>query len=179
MPRPLLAVALLGLLLACETKQPESRKSDPPKSGDRDQLDPQPQSNTCLPPGLENASKIELLPVPRGCQIVATGDLLAPTIVRDPDQLAAAITCEPGVELPTIDFATHQLHLAVFMLSPAHAGSELRDDGQTLTYVQRDRSPCPDDPRPMPIGSSIAYLLPLGAERSYAKAACPLPPQCD
>ena len=76
-------------------------------------------------------------------------------------------------------FAKQQLHVANFMLSPAYGGSELFDDGTTVTYVQRDRSPCPDDPLPMPIGSSIAYLLPHGAERAYAQRACPLPAQCD
>lgn len=179
-----LIVVLFGCVAACETAQ-----TDPPKPDTREPEVREPETtpetkppgdpNRCMPPGLEAASKLETIELPSGCRVVAAGVLLAPTIVRDESELAAAITCEPGSSLPAIDFSKHQLHVANFMLSPAYGGSELVDDGKLVTFVQRDRSPCPDDPQPMPIGSSIAYLLPHGAERSYAQLACSLPRECD
>jgi hypothetical protein len=179
-------IFVLGFVCACESTQtdpPADPKPDAPeRRGEHEVQPPQPppaNPNSCMPPGLETASKIETLPLPPGCQVVATGALLAPTIVRNLDELAAAITCEPGVESLTVDFSKHQLHVANFMLSPAYAGGELFDDGTKITFVQRDRSPCPDDPLPMPIGSSIAYLLPQGAERAYVQLACTLPQKCE
>jgi hypothetical protein len=182
------SVVLLGILAACETTQ-----TDPPKGETREpevreqggeakpqggEAKPPADPNSCMPAGLEAASKVETVVLPRGCQ-VTTGSLSAPTIVRSEAELAGVITCEPGSQLPAIDFTKHQLHVAEFSLSPAYGGSELFDDGKTVTFVQRDRSPCPDDPLPMPIGSSIAYLLPQGAERSHAQLSCTLPPKCD
>lgn len=181
-------VAVLGLVCACEKAQTDPPKSEAKSEAKAEQAEagddagePKPPTdpNSCMPPGLETASKIEALPLPRGCQVVAPGDLLAPTIVRGLDELARAIECEPHVESLNVDFGKYQLHVATFMLSPAYAGSELFDDGKRITFVQRDRSPCPGDPQPMPIGSSIVYQLPLGAERTYAQTSCSLPPQCD
>jgi hypothetical protein len=175
-------LVVFGLLAACENAQ-----TDPPKPDTRKPEVREPESkskpppgdpNSCMPAGLEAASKVETIVLPRGCQ-VTSGSLSAPMIVRNQDELASAVTCEPGSQLPAIDFAKQQLHVAEFSLSPAYGGSELFDDGKTVTFVQRDRSPCPDDPLPMPIGSSLAYVMPQGSERSYAQASCTLPPQCD
>jgi hypothetical protein len=86
------------------------------------------------------------------------------------------VECDANTERPTIDFAKHQLMLAEFSMSPAYGGSEVVDDGSKVTFVTRDRSPCPDDP--MPMSSTLAYLLPQGAERSYQQLACTLSARC-
>lgn len=177
-------VVLLGVLAACEkpptdTPKPEADtpKVDEPES--KPDAEPPGDPNTCMPAGLEAAVEVETVVLPRECRVVASGSISAPTIVRNADELAAAIECDAGSSPPAIDFGEHQLHVANFMLSPAYGGSVLVDDGKTVTFVQRDRSPCPDDPLPMPIGSSLAYLLPQAAERTYAQLACTLPAKCD
>ncbi len=127
-----------------------------------------------MPAGLEAAKPVEVVRLPAGCSITATGTITAPTVIRTLDEYTAALECPAGVDRPTIDFTTHQLQLASFMLSPAYGGSEVVDDGTLITFVQRDRSPCPDDPQPMPTPGSLAYLLPQGAERTRVRPACAL-----
>src|SRR5687768_9192968 len=114
-----LIVALM-LVAACETGQPETPKPETPKheQGEPEVREPDSKSdpNTCMPGGLEAASKVETIVLPRGCQVSSGGSLSAPTIVRNADELTNAVTCEPGSPLPAIDFAKHQLHVAEFSL---------------------------------------------------------------
>jgi len=184
MRRRLIVLVLLGAIAACETartegSEPDSRKPETDEQARTPEPEPLGDPNTCMPPGLEAASKVESVALPAGCRITSAGVVLAPTVIRSESELAAAIECEPGSSPPTIDFARHQLHVGIVALPPAYAGGELFDDGKLVTYVQRHRSPCPDDPRPMPMNSTIAYLLPHGAERSYGQLACPLPAKCE
>jgi hypothetical protein len=137
-----------------------------------------PTSDTCMPGGLEAAHSVETVRIPSGCRVTSGGTITAPSVIRSAEELTGALECDANTERPTIDFATHQLMLAEFSMSPAYGGSEVFDDGSKVTFVTRDRSPCPDDPMPMPMSSTLAYLLPQGAERSYQQLACTLPARC-
>ncbi len=77
-----------------------------------------------------------------------------------------------------IDFDKLQLMVEDRTLSPAGAGTIIVDDGATVTFIERMRSPCPGDPQPMPIGYTMGFLLPAGAERKFATRNCTMPPQC-
>jgi hypothetical protein len=156
------------LVLACESSSGEPPK--PPKGEDQPE-----KSNTCMPGGLEAAHGVEVVGIPSGCRVTSGGTIMAPSVIRSADELAGALECDDGVELPTIDFGQQQLMLAEFSMSPAYGGSEVFDDGSKVTFVTRDRPPCPDDPMPMPMQSTLGYLLPQGAQRSYQQLACTLP----
>jgi hypothetical protein len=156
------------LVLACDS--PSAEPPTPPKLE---------TSDTCMPGGLEAAHGVEIVRLPSGCRVTSGGPITAPSVVHGVDELAGALACDAGVERPTIDFGKHQLMLVEFSMSPAYGGGEVFDDGSKVTFLQRDRSPCPDDPLPMPMQTTLAYLLPQGAQRSYAQASCTLPARCD
>jgi hypothetical protein len=177
-------LVLCLLVLACDSKSAEP--PTPPKvewdqSGKRDsgkQGKPA-ESDTCMPGGLEAAHSVEIVRLPSGCRASSGGSIMAPSVIKSADELASALECDAGVERPTIDFGKSQVMLVEFSMSPAYGGSEVFDDGSKVTFLQRDRSPCPDDPLPMPMQTSLAYLLPPDAQRTYHQASCTLPARCD
>lgn len=138
--------------------------------------DPEPATQTCRPAGLESATAIQPLQLPPGCQLRSTGSVQAPQTIDSADQLATFVSCAGAVEF---EFASHSLRTFSYGMSPAHGGAEILDDGETVTFAIQQRSPCPDDPRPMPMDATLAYPLPRGAVRQFAQAVCTLPPQCD
>jgi hypothetical protein len=142
---------------------------------------PPPTPATCVPPGLEASHVVAPFALPTGCRFTSGGDLAAPRVVHTMDELAAAYACDPTVSPSpiTIDLATSELHVVERMLSPAYGGGEIRDDGATVTFVTRFRSPCPDDPRPVPSPDAFAFVLPRGETRTFREATCTLPPRCD
>lgn len=98
-------------------------------------------------------------------------------VIASAEELATVLTCQ-GNARPDIDFTTHDLVLSSFSMSPAHGGSDVYDDGTTVTFVTYFRSPCPDDPRPMPMPGVHAFVLPKGATRQYTESSCTLPDDC-
>jgi hypothetical protein len=135
------SLLLCLLVLACDSKSPEP--PTPPK-------DEPPESDTCMPGGLEPAHSVQMVQIPRGCRVSSGGTTTAPSVVRSAEELVAALECDANTERPTIDFAEHQLMLLEFSLSPGYGGSEVFDDGSKVTFVTRDQPPCDGDPMPMP-----------------------------
>jgi hypothetical protein len=187
------AVLLCLFMLACDSKSGEpptppkvewddagKRDSDKRDSDKRDSgkhAKPA-ESDSCMPGGLEAAHSVEIVRLPSGCRVTSGGSITAPSVVGSADELASALECDAGAQRPTIDFGKSQLMLVEFSMSPAYGGSEVFDDGSKVTFVQRDRSPCPDDPMPMPMQTTLMYLLPHGAQRTYQQASCTLPARC-
>lgn len=134
-----------------------------------------------MPGGLESARAVEIVRLPAGCTFGPGGSLEAPVVLSDPAILASAITCPSGTVAPTIDLASGDVLLVAFTMSPAYAGMGVFDDGTTVTFVMRDRPPCPGDPMPMPtpMSSAVAFRLPHGASRAFRQASCSLPLRCD
>jgi hypothetical protein len=100
-----------------------------------------------------------------------------PAIVRSESELAAVISC--AVPAPSgIDFTRNKLVVVTRMLSPAGMGTDVLDDGTTVTFVARERRPCPNDPLPMPISYTIAFLLPADAPRAFADRSCAVDTPC-
>ena len=92
-------------------------------------------------------------------------------IVRTEEGFRARFICANGAS-SGIDFQQNQLVVQVRTLSPAGVGGEIADDGKTVTYVSHFRRNCPDEPRPMPMGYTVMFLLPAGADRQFADASC-------
>ncbi len=131
-------------------------------------------SPTCTVPGIERARPVELVALPRDCRFVSTSER---QVLASAEEYAAAVACESSVP-PSVDFASMDVHVVRYSMSPAHVGRETVDDGATVTFVTRLRHNCPDDPLPMPMDVTYGFLLPKGAERALRDATCTLPEDC-
>jgi len=100
-----------------------------------------------------------------------------PATIRSEAEFRGRFSCPSGIA-SGIDFTKQELVVADRELSPASAGISIVDDGLRVTFIARFRSACPDDPRPMPIPYTLAFLQPKGAARSYGDASCTLPKSC-
>ncbi|MCC7538021.1 MAG: hypothetical protein IT379_17480 [Deltaproteobacteria bacterium] len=132
---------------------------------------------TCTPGGLETARSVALR-LPQGCRLETSGGMPERTVIGTAESLASVLTCD-GNARPSLDLTTHDLVLVPFSMSPAYGGSDVLDDGTTVTIVSRFRPPCEGDPMPMPMQSVHAFVLPKGASRVYREASCSLPEDCD
>jgi hypothetical protein len=156
---------------------PDRTESPPPTTGGTT-ASTSTQAATCMPSGLEAAHEVEVVRLPAGCSFSGAGSLEAPVVLADEAALAAGVLCADGAS-PTIALGEDQLMVARFTMSPAFGGMAIVDDGTTVTYVMRDRPPCPGDPMPMPTpASALAYRLPRGATRTFRQLACTLPRSC-
>ncbi len=100
----------------------------------------------------------------------------ATVVLRSEAELEPYWACAGG---SGIDFEKQALVLVPRTLSPAQIGSVIYDDGKVVTLASKQRSPCPDDPRPMPTPSLLAFLLPAGETREVRDGpACTVPPIC-
>jgi hypothetical protein len=77
-----------------------------------------------------------------------------------------------------IDFTKYTLVLSGQSASPAWSGTEALDDGKTVTFLSKFRSPCEGDPMPMPMPITIAFLIPAGETREVGQASCTLDTKC-
>jgi hypothetical protein len=125
--------------------------------------------------GLGAARTLKPWAAPTTC--TGTSGATGPTSIRSEAEFAKRFSCPAGTT-SGIDFATQMLVVEDRSLSPAGAGTIIVDDGARITFIERQRSPCPDDPKPMPMDYTLGFLLPAGAERTYTSRACTLPPTC-
>lgn len=176
---------VLATLLSCSSQSSESTEHRrPPK----DELDAELEAKAeakatpkaidpCSPSllGLGAARTLKPWAAPTECTGRTAGGGLG-TIASEA-AFAKRFSCPRGVA-SGIDFDKLQLMVEDRTLSPAGAGTIIVDDGATVTFIERMRSPCPGDPQPMPIGYTLGFLLPAGADRKFATRNCTMPPQC-
>jgi hypothetical protein len=131
----------------------------------------------CAPSQLGLGAARQLTPwaAPTGC--TAKSGATEPTAVKSEAEFAKRFECPKGTT-SGLDFAKQQLMVQDRTLSPAGAGTTIVDDGAKVTFIERDRSPCPGDPQPMPMSYTLGFILPADAERTYATRSCTLPPKC-
>jgi hypothetical protein len=123
--------------------------------------------------GLKNVKRADFWKPPEGCQDTGIG---APVIHSDAD-FHARFGCPKMAA--GVDFTKSELHEESRGLPPAGAGWDTYYDDKTLYVVSRQRSPCPNDPRPMPMNVTVYYLLPAGSpDRDHKMMACTLPASC-
>lgn len=174
------AAVSLAIVLLSSCSSPPVKK----EAAKKDDLDleieapPKPKAiDPCAPSqlGLGAARTLQPWAAPEGC--TAKSGAAEPTRVQSEAEFAERFTCAKGTK-SGLDFAKQLLVVQDRSLSPAGAGTTIVDDGARITFIERQRSPCPDDPQPMPMNYTLGFVLPAGAERSYDNRVCTLPPQC-
>lgn len=137
---------------------------------------------TCTVPEVAQARSVAPLMIP-GCSFGDGGPANAPRVLHSSEEVSAALRCggegQPPASAHGVDAAAYDVHVLEYTMSPAFAGIEVFDDGTRLTVLTRFRPNCPGDPMPMPMNSTLAWLMPKGAERTVQQASCSLPEQCD
>lgn len=134
----------------------------------------------CSPAKLNLGASAHVVPsfrLPEGCQPTSTGGNTPPNAIRSEEEFARGFVCKSGVG-SGVDFGQYDLLVSARLLSPAQTGVEVVDDGKKVTLVSLMRSPCRADYPPMPMSYTVAFLLPHGADRAFAEAACSFPPDC-
>ena len=171
-----LLVSVLSLV-ACGHAAPETNSPPPPSSPPTTTVVDDTEL-TCTVEGVANAHAVTFTSLPTGCRFTRVGSPEAPALITAADDLASVTHCADG-SVPPLDLSTNDVYVYSFSMGPAYAGGEVVDDGATVTMIERDRPPCPNDPMPYPMPSSIyALLLPHGATRTFRQLACSLPLRC-
>jgi hypothetical protein len=99
-------------------------------------------------------------------------------VLRTQADIDARLECPNGTSLG-VDLAKQSIVRVSWNMSPSAVGLDALDDKKTLTLVTRFRSPCPNDPLPMPMTTTMWYLLPAGgADRAFAEANCTIETRC-
>lgn len=122
---------------------------------------------------LKDAKALTTWQPPPGC--MARGDGVA--VIRSEDELKARLECPAGVAAG-VDFTKQALLVDAYMMSPASTGVIAYDDGKVVTLVSRQRSPCPNDPQPMPMNATAWFVVPGGGARTTAEAVCTVESTC-
>lgn len=180
MPLRAALVVLVALTSSCSSTSNKKGGGQAKDDLDLETKDSTPKARAidpCAPSqlGLGAARQLKPWAAPTGC--TAKSGATAPTAIESDADFTEHFTCPEGTK-SGIDFAKEQLVVQDRSLSPAGAGTTIVDDGTRVTFIERQRSPCPDDPQPMPMNFTLGFLLPAGAERAYDNRACTLPPQC-
>jgi hypothetical protein len=131
-------------------------------------------ATACTPAklGLGSATRVTMWKLQ--CGSVPGGPSTPPLVIRSDDEYAKTFHCGPS----GIDFAQNQLVVSARELSPAGAGGDIVDDGNTVTFINIFRAPCPGAPMARPMDYAVAFLLPAGSTRKFADTGCPLDAQC-
>ena len=169
------ACALSWLLVGCHGSA--SGGATPPSGGGAGE---NARDEACSPAKLGLGASAKALPqfrLPEGCRPSGVASVTPPSAIRSDDEFERAFTCA-AARASGVDFSSQDLWVSVRQLSPAQTGIEVVDDGQKVTLVSQFRAPCPNDFPPMPITYPVAFVLPHGAERAFAEAACTFSQNC-
>jgi hypothetical protein len=153
-------LAIVCVLIGCSSKKPESNQGSP--------------SDPCSPAALNlpKAKPLVAWQPPAGCEV---HDASIPKIVRTPADAKTRFECKET--LFGFDFSTQGLLVAQRTLSPGTTGIDVLDDGKTVTFVSKQRTPCPDDPKPSPAPVSLVFAVGAG-DRAFAEASCTVETKC-
>ncbi len=127
-----------------------------------------------LAPEAEAAPSTLLTPwqLPEGCTVIQPRGT---RLLRDAAEAAESIACTAGKL--GVDFTAFSLVVSRRELSPATVDVRAFDDGTTITFVSRQRTPCASAPRPMPTPLTLVYRIAAGP-RTLRETAITLPPTC-
>ena len=122
--------------------------------------------------GIPDSKPVVMWKVPETCQKIGGSGMAT---IKSEEELKVHFDCKAPLG---IDFKTQWLVVAHRMMAPAFAGNDVLDDGQKVTIVSKFRSPCPNDPHPMPAPYTLTFLLPANAERTFREGVCKVETKC-
>jgi hypothetical protein len=126
--------------------------------------------------GISKATPLVAWTPPAGCTVVHAP---ARTIVHAQADLAALFRCVNGATPPQLDFTHNSLVVMTWDMSPAATGLDALDDGTTVTFVAKQRTPCPKDPHPMPMRQTAWFVIAsANATRNFGDASCTIQSKC-
>jgi hypothetical protein len=170
-----MCVGVVLLLVACSSKKPSSTGGAGSSGSSVGSAATDPCSASAL--GLGSATELTTWSPSNGCDLPRPA---VPTLLSDLKAIAEAIDCNAtGGGGPPLVF-DGPVVVTMQSFSPAQTAFKAFDDGTTITFVNVQRSPCPNDPRPMPGPSSPFGFGPLatGGSRTFADRACTVPARC-
>jgi hypothetical protein len=138
---------------------------------------PKPAIDRCSPAalGLPDAKPLKPWQVPPKC----TARPVEGTVhVKTYEEDKTRFQCEEGIMLGVGFGRGESLVMTTRELSPATVGYDALDDGKTITFVGRQRSPCPDDPKPMPVEQTFYFLATTAGDRAFAETHCTIETPC-
>ncbi len=127
------------------------------------------QEPHCKAAGLGDAALVKTWRPPEVCHWRGLAQGATTIIHSEVDLIAAALDCPAS---SGIDFAKSNVVVTGRALSPATVGIDAYDDGKKITFVSRQREPCPKEVPAMPITVPIAFLIPAGELRTFGDAMC-------
>jgi hypothetical protein len=132
--------------------------------------------DTCVATGRSLGKKLTAWKPPAGCTV--KGGAHAPKLLASDADARAHVACEDPKASLGIDFAKQQLVVTARSFSPAQVGLDVYDDGKQITFVSRQRSPCKNDPRPMPGPDTTFVFETTGGTRTFADGSCNVESKC-
>jgi len=162
------------VVAACSSKKPSSTGGSG-SSGSSEVVAKDPCSAQEL--GLTGATELKRWEPSNGCDIERPP---VPKVLNDLKEVGAALDCSKmGGGGPPLEF-DGPVVVTSRSFSPAQTDLKAFDDGTTITFVSVQRSPCPNDPRPMPGPVQGFAFGPLasGGSRTFADRACTVPARC-
>lgn len=122
----------------------------------------------CKADGLGAARLVTAWKPPEGCHWRGLAHGATVIMHNEADLVAGALDCPAS----GVDFTKNDVVVAGRALSPATVGVDVYDDGKKVTFVSRQRGPCPKEYPPMPITIAVAFLIPAGETRTFDEATC-------
>jgi hypothetical protein len=165
------SMLIVMLLVACKSNRTGTNTTTGSGALEGSAARPDPCSPAAL--NLPTAKPVVVWQPPQGCTARQSE---GPRLVKTDADAATSFDCKKtklGVEL-----AKTSLLVVSRTLSPATVGIDALDDGTTVTFVNRFRNPCPDDPRPMPVPMTKVFLLDDAGDRVFADASCTVETKC-
>ncbi len=126
--------------------------------------------------GLTGAKKLSRKLLRSGCR---PKESAPPQLLTSEEQFTKQVDCTDKATGASHNWSAGMLVVATRSPSPAEAGVLAYDDGKVITFVSMQRTPCPDDPRPMPGPNETHVFIaePNGA-RTFADRACTVQRAC-
>jgi hypothetical protein len=128
-------------------------------------------ADPCAPAALGLSGAVALSPMgtPEGCTVNATKE----PVIHEPR--GTWLDCSASGTRADVN---HRALVVERMLSPAQIGTDVYDDGKTITFVNRQRATCPGDPQAMPVPVTLVFRVETDGTRAFAEASCTVPRKC-
>lgn len=127
--------------------------------------------------GLSGAKKLGRKMLRRGCW---PKPITAPLLITKQSEFSENVDCGSGGSTDDAhNWSNGMLVVTSHAPSPAGVGLIAYDDGKAITFVSMQRTPCPNDPQPMPgANETHVFIAEPNGQRTFADRACTVQQAC-